>query len=162
MLYTMGIDKEELTKLSPKERIKKLKLMEKERKQDVNEIERLIQESMKELRTDKIAEEIAPQQKAVDISTLFEAPEQGLEKSAKEALKQSTSIKGRGEYQAGAQPYYHSKTDGGTVPQQPKMQADREATEVYMTEGEKLVSKTSAGRATVYKLRKETGLDLRG
>ena len=63
----MTIDKKELTKLSPEERIKKLKLMEEERKKEVNEIEELIKKSMHELKTDKIAGEIAPEQRAVDI-----------------------------------------------------------------------------------------------
>ena len=42
----MTIDKKELSRLSPEERIKRLKLMESERKKEVDEIEELIKKSM--------------------------------------------------------------------------------------------------------------------
>lgn len=99
----MAIDKKELTKLSPKERIKKLKLMEEERKKEVDEIEHLIKESMQELKTDKIAEEIAPEQRAVDITRLFVGGGGELEKTVE--VKQPSRVRGKGEYHAFAQAY---------------------------------------------------------
>ena len=100
----MTIDKKELTKLSPEERIKRLKLMEEERKKEVNEIEELIKKSMQELRTDKLAEEVAPGQRTVDISRLFEpSGEQKLERTARE--ESTSALRGKGDYQAFKQTY---------------------------------------------------------
>ena len=101
----MTIDKKELTKLSPEERIKKLKLMEEERKKEVNEIEELIKKSVHELKTDKIADEIAPEQRAVDISRLFETKgEDRLERTARQEAP-SNLMRGNRGYQAMVQTY---------------------------------------------------------
>ena len=102
----MTIDKEELVKLPPKERIKKLKLLEEERKKEFDEIGRLIKESMQEVKTDKLAGEIAPEQRAVDISRLFETTgEQRLERTVREEAHPSALMRGAGEYQAFVQTY---------------------------------------------------------
>ena len=77
----MTIDKKDFTRLSPEDRIKKLRQLEEERKKDVNEIAELIKKSMQEIKTDKLAGEIAPEQKSVDISKLFEAGGEQLEKT---------------------------------------------------------------------------------
>ena len=167
----MTIDKKELTKLSPRERIKKLKLMEEERKKEVNEIEELIKKSMQELKTDKIAEEIAPEQRAVDISRLFEAKgEERLERTAREGAPQL--VKGTKGYQALVQTYeaysqlskfYSIVSMGGSLSEEQKTAigqiGERISTaERYMTEGEKAASKLDASRIVLYKLKKETGL----
>ena len=167
----MTIDKKELTKLSPRERIKKLKLMEEERKKEVNEIEELIKKSMQELKTDKIAEEIAPEQRAVDISRLFEAKgEERLERTAREGAPQL--VKGTKGYQALVQTYeaysqlskfYSIVSMGGSLSEEQKTAigqiGERISTaERYMTEGEKAASKLDASRVVLYKLKKETGL----
>ena len=167
----MALDKKELTKLSPGERIKKLKLMEEERKKEVNEIERLIKESMRELKTDKIAEEIAPEQRAVDISRLFEANgEERLERTArKDAPRLAKGTKG---YQAIAQTYqaysqltkFYGKISMGaglTVEEKEAINRIDEqigVAERYMNEGEKAASKLDASRVVLYKLKKGTGL----
>ena len=168
----MTIDKKELTKLSPQERIKKLKLMEEERKKEVNEIEELIKKSMHELKTDKIAEEIAPEQKAVDISRLFETRgEDRLERTARKEAP-SNLTRGNKGYQALVQTYqaYSQLTKFyGKISMGDNLTAEERDTinrideqigvaERYMTEGEKAASKLDASRAVLYKLKKETGL----
>ena len=168
----MTIDKKELTKLSPGERIRKLKLMEEERKKEVNEIERLIKESMHELKTDKIAEEIAPEPRAVDISKLFETSgEDRLERTAREEASSNIRRGTRG-YQAMVQTYeaYSQLTEFyGKISMGESLTSDERnainrideqigVAERYMTEGEKAASKLNASRAVLYKLRKGTGL----
>ena len=69
----MPIDKEELAKLSPEQRLKKLRSMEEAGKKESDEIGALIKKSMQEMKIDKIAKDVAPEQRAVDISGLFEA-----------------------------------------------------------------------------------------
>lgn len=167
----MTIDKKELTKLSPQERIKKLRLMEEERKKEVGEIERLIRESMQELKIDKIAEEVAPEQRAVDISRLFETTGgERLERTAKQEAPQLA--KGTKGYQAIVQTYeaysklskfYSIVSMGGSLTEEQVAligQIGERITfaERYMTEGEKAASKLDASRAVLYKLKKETGL----
>jgi hypothetical protein len=157
----MPIDRRELTKLSPEERIKKLKLMEEERKKEVSEIEELIKKSMQELKTDKIAEEIAPEQRAVDISRLFEAGGERLERTARE--ESPALAKGTKGYQAIVQTYEtysQLKALGSSLTNEQIADIrDRLNTaERYMTESEKAASKLDASRAVLYKLKKETGL----
>ena len=166
----MAIDKKELSKLSPEERIKKLKSMEESRKKEVDEIERLIIKSMQELKIGKIAEEVAPGQRAVDISRLFEAGGGSLERTAKQAPALTKGAKG---YQAIVQTYEAysqlQKLDktfsayGNLTEEQKALVGDigerLNRAEKYMSEGEKAASKLNAGRAVLYKLRKETGID---
>ena len=162
----MSIDKKELNKLSPEQRIKRLKLMEEERKKEVVEIEELIRRSMQEIRTDKTAEDVAPVARVVDISRLFEATGDKLER----ATNKSSNIT-RG-YQAISETYQaYSKLKGMyvTISMGGNLSSDEIAAigqigerlttaERYMTEGEKAASKLDASRAVLYKLRKETGL----
>ncbi len=168
----MPLDKRELSKLSPEQRIKKLKLMEDERKKEVNEIERLIKESMQELKTDKLAEEVAPEQKAVDISRLFEAAgEEKLERTARQEARASTTEGARGYnalvriYQDYSQlkEFYGVVSTGGSLTQKQIATIGQigeriNTAERYMTEGEKAASKLDPSRIILYKLRKETGL----
>ena len=169
----MSIDKKELVKLSPEERIKKLKLMEEERKKEVSEIEQLIKESLQALKTDKIAEEIAPGQRAVDISRLFETGGgDRLEKTAREESRQASMSKGSKGYQAIIQTYeaysqlskfYGIIRQEGSLTEEQLMAIGQigeriNRAEKYMTEGEKAASKLDASRIVLYKLRKETGL----
>ena len=169
----MTIDKKELTKLSPAERIKKLKLMEEERKKEVNEIEKLIRDSMHELKTDKIAEEIAPESRAVDISKLFETSgEDKLERTAREGAPANVRGGNRG-YQAIVQTYEAysqlQKLDKalsiyGSLSEEQidalgQIGEKINRVERYMTEAEKTASKLDASRAVLYKLKKETGLE---
>lgn len=169
----MGIDKKNLARLSPEERIKKLKLMEDERKKEVGEIEALIRQSIEEMRTDKLAEEVAPPQRAVDISRLFEAGgEQKLERTAREESFTPASIKGSKSYRALAQTYedysqlkrlYGIVAMGGSLTEEHRAAISQiseriNVAEKYMTEGEKTASKLDPSRAILYKLKKETGL----
>lgn len=165
----MTINKKELHKLLPEERIKKLKLMEGERKKEVNEIERLIRESMQELKTDKLAEDISPEQKPVDISKLFEvAGEQRLERTARESQASAKGAKG---YMTAVQldydysnlkKFYNLVLGGGTLSEEERKMIGEigeriNFAEKYMPESEKLASKLVAGRALLYKMWKETG-----
>jgi hypothetical protein len=96
----MAIDPKELAKLSPEERIKKLRQLEEEGRKDADEIGALIKKSMQELRTDKLATDITPERKQVDISKLFEEEGERLERTVK---KERPS--GKAEYQSFMQTY---------------------------------------------------------
>lgn len=163
------IDKKELTRLSPEQRIKKLKMMEEEKKKEVDEIESLIKSSMQEMKIDKIAGEISPEQRTVDISRLFESNEgQKLEKTARKA---KGSGGGGGGYQAIAQVSYDYTqlkkfndivSMGYSLTEEQKAAigkiGERVTTDKYSTIGEETANLLDASRATLYKLEKELGL----
>ena len=101
----MTINKSELSKLSPEERIKKLKQLELAKKKEAEEIGDLIKASERELKTGKLAGEITPEQKPVDISRLFEAGGgENLERTARQEVPQNF-MKGGKSYQAFVQTY---------------------------------------------------------
>lgn len=169
----MSIDKKELSRLFPEERIKKLKLMEENRKKEVNEIERMIKESIQELKIDKLAGEVAPEQKPVDISRLFETRgEDALERTARMEAPPAAMMKGARGYQAITQIYrdysqlkeFYGAVSMGSSLTKEQIAAigqigERISTaERYMTESEKSASKLDASRMVLYKLKKETGL----
>lgn len=169
----MPLNKKELSKLSPEERIKRLKLLEEEHKKEVNEIGRLIKESMQEIKTEKLAEEIAPEQKAVDISRLFEtAAGEKLERTAREEAMAATFVKGARGYNPIQQvEYTYSQVNrlnsalsayGSLNKEEKKLVGEigerLNIAERYMTESEKVASKLNATKAVLYKLMKETGL----
>jgi hypothetical protein len=81
----MTINKDELQKLKPAERIKKLKELEEQSKKEIEEAEDLIKKTEAEIERDSIAESVkVPEAKPVDISKLFEKPE-GLEAQVQQA-----------------------------------------------------------------------------
>ena len=168
----MPINKRELNRLSPGERIRKLKQLEEESKKEAEEIGDLIKKSMQELRTGKLAEDIAPAQRPVDISGLFEpAGGEKLERAAK--LGTASMAKGTKSYQAFVQAYHaYSKlknfygilSTGGNLTEEQLAAIGQigerlNIVEKYMTESERTASKLDASRFVLYKLRKETGMD---
>ena len=168
----MPIDKKELAELPAEERIKKLKLMEEHRKKEVDEIEKLIKDSMQELKTKKLADDIAPEQKPVDISKLFETADSGLERTARKESLSSGLMKGNKGYQALVQTYqdysqlkeFYGAVSMGEALTKDQLKAIGQIgerlniAERYMTEGEKAASKLDPSRSILYKLKKETGL----
>ena len=79
----MTLDKDELKKLSPEERIKRLKELEEEGKKEIKEAEDLIKRTEAEIEHNKNIPDIeVPEIERVDISKMFEAPE-GLETTIK-------------------------------------------------------------------------------
>ena len=66
----------DIKKLSPEERIKKLKKIEKENKKEIDEAEKIIKDSIREINVkEEIRDLPIPQIKAIDIESLF-APEE--------------------------------------------------------------------------------------
>ena len=85
------INKEELEKLTPAEKIKKLRKLEQESKKEIREAEDLIKKTEAAIEREKIAESVqVPETKQVDISELFAKPESALEQAAEEAKKDLT------------------------------------------------------------------------
>jgi len=78
------LDKEELEKLTPAEKIKRLKKLEKENKKEIEEAGRLIKETKSQIEREKIAESVkVPETKPIDIESLFKEEEPSLETTVK-------------------------------------------------------------------------------
>lgn len=78
------LDKNELQKMTPSERIKRLKELEEENKQEIEEAEDLIQKTEADITREKISESVkVPETKPVDIESLFKG-EPGLETTVRE------------------------------------------------------------------------------
>ena len=89
----MPLDKEELKKLSPEERIKRLKELERDRKKEIVEAEDLIKRTEAEILENKNIPDIeVPEINPVDITKMFEAPE-GLEGTLRNAPVDDEEVK---------------------------------------------------------------------
>ena len=171
----MPINKQELSKLSPENRIKKLKSMEEEKKREVGEIGELIKKSMQELKTAKIADDITPEHKPVDISRLFETTgEQRLERTAKQEAPPGALVKGAKAYHAAAEVYEHYTklrqfygivSAGGNLTEEQKVEAGKIGERItewkYRPSGQETADILNASLAIFYKLEQETGLPRR-
>jgi len=81
------INKEELMRLSPEERIRRLRQLEEERKKEIEDAQKLIRESEGQIERDRSLEDVeVPEAPSVDISKLFGAEEkETLEGAVEEA-----------------------------------------------------------------------------
>ena len=78
------LDKAELEKLTPSERIKRLKKIEEDNKKEILEAEKLIKETQGKIEQDSIVESVkVPETRPVDIDSLFKEPP-GLETTVRE------------------------------------------------------------------------------
>jgi hypothetical protein len=80
----MPINKEEIQKLSLRERIKKLKEIEEDNKKEIDEARKLIKETENQLKSDSVAEAVSPPAEEVDISKLFGEEGSSLEQTTEE------------------------------------------------------------------------------
>ena len=92
-----------LKKLSPEERIHKLKEIEERRKTEKNDMEKLLEESIIELKKEETIKEIeVPESKKVEFEKLFSNNEENeLEKKAAEGKKSDESRNNNTEYKIG-------------------------------------------------------------
>ena len=166
----MTIDRKELERLDPEERIKRLKHLEVQRKKEVNEIEDLIKESEKQIRTRRLAEEITPEQRPINISTLFEV---NVFNELEIQAKQEPIVAAGKIHYLRTQTYndysklreFHGIVAGGSSLTEEQLAAIGEigqrlsVAEKYLTDSEKTASKLDSNRVLLYKLMKETGIN---
>jgi len=102
------LNKAELEKLTPAERIKRLKKLGEENRKEIHEAERLIKETETQIEREGIAESIKiPETKPVDIESLFREKE-SLESTVKEEAP-ATEEKGESQLYQLAQAYEEVK-----------------------------------------------------
>ena len=162
--------KKELKKLRPDLRIKKLKEFEEKRKSEINQIEDLIKDSEKDLRTERVAEQITPRQLEVDIRRLFEEGSNKLEATARKEAPQAGRPSSRG-YAPFKQIYNdYTQLQGiayasmmGTMTQTQREAVDEIGERLNRTKYEpssrEVANMLVASRAVLYKIRKYAGIE---
>lgn len=161
--------KKELRKLRPQARLNKLKELEEKRKAEMTDIEELIKDSEKELKTEEVAEKITPEREEVNIARLFreeaeqlertvkkEAPETGGEEQRYVSFKQAYS-----DY-AALQNIAYASMEGNLTSEH--MEAvdrigERLDRTKYMSASREVSNILVASRAALYKIKKYAGLD---
>jgi len=159
--------KKELKKLKPKDRIKKLKELEEKRKEEITEIEDLIKDSEKELKTESVAEKITPEQTEVDIGRLFEEDAEQLERTVKkEAPETEKEERGYMSFQQAYGVYsklqditYASMMGTLTPAQMDSVDqiGERLDRSKYHTQSAEVANILVASRAALYKIKKYAG-----
>lgn len=161
--------KGKLRKLGPKERIEKLKDLEGKKKVEIKEIEELIKDSEKELKTKKVAEEIAPQELEINIGRLFDGEAGALEIVTKE---EAQGVPQTESHQYAFRQLYSDYTKLQDIAYAsimgPLTQAQLEAVDNigeridrtrYQTVSREIANILVASRVTLYKIRKYAGLE---
>ena len=160
--------KKELRKLKPQDRIKKLKQLEEKRKEEITEIEGLIKDFEKEMKTETVAGEIAPEARDVNIAHLFEEERGELESTVKkEAPKEDkspayVSIKQLyGDYTSLKDIQYASMTGSLTPSHLETMDriGERLDRTKYQSASQEVANILVASKATLYKIKKYAGLE---
>jgi len=162
--------KEELKKLSPKDRVKKLKELEEKRKQEINKIEELLKDSEKEAKTEEVAKEIVPEQTEVNIERLFKKEEEeALESTVRKEApdKDDKNIQYMSFNQA-QDDYSTLKDIGYATMSGPVTPAHMDAIDKigerlekikYQSASKEIADILVASRATLYKIKKYAGLE---
>jgi len=163
--------KSELKKLRPRDKIKRLKELGEKRKTEMTAIEELIKDSEKELKTEKVAEEVAPQQSEIDLTRLFEEESGKLESTVKKEAPE-TEGKDRG-YTAFKQAYndYNRLQDiayasmMGPLSETQMDTVDRIGERLdrtkYKSASQEVADMVVASRAALYKIKKYAGVEER-
>jgi len=165
-------DKKELNKLPLRERIRRLKQLEEDRKKEIDEIDGLIKDSQRDLRSEEVAEEVSPEAEEVDISKLFRADEEELERTAREGAPAVEEEEG-GEarylsLQQAVEDYEelrglgYASMEGGLSENQ--MEAidqigERVDKAKYTSASREVANLVVASRAALHKIKKYAGLD---
>lgn len=160
--------KKELSKLKPQDRIKKLKQLEEKRKEEITEIEDLIKDFEKEMKTDSVAEEISPEARDVNIAHLFGEDRGELEFTVKKEAPSGDKSPGYisikqlyGDYTDLKNIQYASMS--GSLTPAHLDQVDRIGERLdrtkYRSQSQEVANMLVASKAALYKIRKYAGLE---
>jgi len=164
------IKEEELNKLSPEERVKRLRHILESRKREFAQIEELIKKSEKEVNTDKIAADVAPEPRTINITSLFEASGGQLEREVEKSNPNMSEDGMRTGYSAAQQytDYYSLKkilpyAASGSLTEEQLQSIDKIGERLEKSKYRQTVKEiediVTASKATLSKIRKYAGLD---
>ena len=160
--------KAELKKLRPRARLERLKELEEKRKAEMVDIEDLIKDSERELKTETIAEEITPQEDEINIGRLFEEGEQ-LERTVRQEAPETEEEEQR--YMSFKQAYtdYSALQNIAYASMEGHLTSEHMDTvdkigerldrTKYVSASREVANILVASRAALYKIRKYAGLE---
>lgn len=161
--------RKELGKLKPRDRLKKLKKLGEKRKMQIGEIEELIKDSEKDLKTEEVAEEITPEQTEINITRLFEEETGQLESTVREEAPETERVEQGYMFLKQAYSDYSRLQDiayASMMGPLTSAQADtvdrigeRLDRTKYQSASQEAVNILVASRAALYKIRKYAGLE---
>ncbi|MCH8003095.1 MAG: hypothetical protein IH934_00550 [Nanoarchaeota archaeon] len=161
--------RKELKKLKPKDRLKRLKELGEKRKTEIDEIEELIKDSEKDLKTDEVAEEITPEQTEINIGRLFEEESGKLESTVrkeapdteKEDQKYVSLKQAYSDYSRLQDITYASMMGPITSTQMDAVDSigERLDRSKYHSQSAEVADILVASRSVLYKIKKYAGLD---
>lgn len=160
--------KKELRKLKPQDRIKRLKELEEKRKEEITEIEDLIKDFEKEMKTDSVAKEIIPEARDVNIANLFEEEKAELESTVKKEAPREDKSPGYvsikqlyGDYASLKDIQYASMTGSLTPSHLETMDkiGERLDRTKYHSASQDVANILVASKSTLYKIKKYAGLE---
>lgn len=159
----------ELKKLRPQARLKRLKELGEKRKAEITNIEELIKDSEKDLKTEEIAEEITPRRNEVNIGRLFEEEAEQLERTVRKEAPQMArggadyiSIEQAHSYYSALQDIAYASMTGTLtdshldIIDQIGERLDRTK---YLSASKEVANILVASRSTLYKIRKYAGVE---
>ena len=147
-----------------------MKQLEEDRKKEIDEIDNLIKDSQRELRTEKVAEEVSPEQEEVDISRLFRPEEKELERTVREEAP-AEEEEGEARYlslQQAVEDYEELRSLGydsiggdlsGNQMEAIDQIGERLDRAKYVSASKEVANLVVASRATLHKIKKYAGLD---
>jgi len=164
--------KAELRKLKPQARLKRLKELEEKRKSEITDIEELIKDSEKDIKTDEVAEEITPEQTEINIGRLFEEEAAQLESTVKKEAPETEEKDQK--YLSFKQAYsdystlqdisYASMTGSLTSAQEGTLDkiGERLDNTKYKSASDEVANILVASRTALYKIKKYAGTEKEG
>ncbi len=145
-------EKDELSKLTPRERIKRLKELQEARKKDIAEAEKLIESSEEQAEGDELADRIeVPDSRIVDISSLF-GPEDEVATTKEEVTEENVKYF--------VQEAYDAAVDAMESGQEVNREAIRDLgsklqSVKYMHPSDEIAKRAVAALGIFYEIRKE-------
>ena len=165
------VNLKKLNNLSPEDKLKRLRGLERSHKKELISIEKLIIDSVREIKTGKVAEEITPEPKTVDISALFTEDRGGISERVERDEEAKTIAGLKPGYSPILQEYADYYNLKKIFPYAAAGSLSQEQIEVVDQIGERLenftyksatqqaVNLVVASRAALHKLRKYAGLE---
>ena len=160
--------KKELKKLSPRDKVKRLKELEEKRKTEMTKIEDLIKDSEKELKAEKVADEVAPRPLEINIGRLFEDGAGRLERTAKERAPKAAESREYIPFKQLYNDYTQLQSIVYTSMAGPLTQTQLEAVDrigerldrtKYQPSSAEVANILVASRSALYKIRKYAGME---
>ena len=164
------IKKEELDKLGPEEKVKRLKHILESKKREFAQIEELIKKSEKEAKTDRIAVDVAPEPRTISINSLFETSGGQLEREVEKSKPDTSEAELRAGYSAAQQytDYYSLKkilpyAASGSLTEEQLQAIDKIGERLEKSKYRQAVKEVedivTASKSTLSKIRRYAGLD---